>query len=180
MRPDCCLPGSPGAKREAASAPSTSGFKECQQIGVELFLVRGGQAVGCAGVYLQGRVLDEFRGGQSRSADRHNLVVVTVNDKRRHVELLKVLGKIRLGERFDAVEGVLVTGLHPLQPEPVNHALRNLRAWPVEAEERAAGEILVELRSVGDGAEADLVEYLNRQAAGIGGGLQQARWGGPN
>src|ERR1035438_9276398 len=100
-------------------------LKKGQKIGVELFLVRFGQAVGCACIYLQGRVLDESRGGQSRSTDRYNLVVVTVNDKRRHVELLKVPGKIRLGERLDAVEGVLVTGLHPLQPEPVNHELRN-------------------------------------------------------
>ena len=39
--------------------------KKGQKIGVELFLVRGGQAVGRAGIYLQGRVLDEFRGGQT-------------------------------------------------------------------------------------------------------------------
>jgi len=58
-----------------------------------------------------------------RGANRYNLVVITVNDKRRHIELLKILGKIRLGEGFNAVKGVLVTGLHPLQPEPVNHAL---------------------------------------------------------
>src|ERR1035437_2663340 len=71
-------------------------LKKGQKIGVELFLVRGGEAVGCAGIYLQGRVLDQFRRGQTRGADRYNLIVVTVNDQRRHVELLKILGEIRL------------------------------------------------------------------------------------
>ena len=41
--------------------PLTSGLKECQQVGVELILVRVGQAVGCAWIDLQRRVLDEFR-----------------------------------------------------------------------------------------------------------------------
>src|ERR1022692_4533730 len=132
-------------------------FKKGQKIGVEFFLMRFGQAMGCAWVYLQGRVLDEFRGGQSRGADRHDLVVVAVKDQRRHVELLEVFGEIRLGECLDAVEGVLVTGLHPLEPERVDHALRDLGTGPVGPEERAAGEILVELRAVGDGVEADLV-----------------------
>ena len=77
-------------------------LKKGQKIGVELFLVRFGQAVGCACIYLQGRVLDQFRGGQTRSADRYNLIVVTVNDQRRHVELVEVFGEIRLGERLDA------------------------------------------------------------------------------
>jgi hypothetical protein len=47
-----------------------------------------------------------------------------MNDQRRHVELLEVFGEIRLGERLDAVEGVLVTGLDPLKPERVDHAHR--------------------------------------------------------
>ena len=48
-----------------------------------------------------------------RGANRHDLVVVAMKDQRRHVELLEVFGEIRLGERLDAVEGVLVTRLHP-------------------------------------------------------------------
>jgi len=53
-----------------------------------------------------------------------------------------------------------------------------LAAGPVSPEERAAGEILVELRAVGDGAKADRVELLNRQAAGIGRRFQHQRWDG--
>ena len=40
---------------------ATSGFKECQQVGVELALVRVREAVGCARVNLQGRVPDQLR-----------------------------------------------------------------------------------------------------------------------
>lgn len=112
--------------------------------------MRVGQAVGAACIDLQGRVLDEFRGGQSRSADRYNLVVVTMNDKCRYVELLEVLGKIRLGERLDAIERVLVTGPHPLQPKGIDHPLRNLSARAVEAEERTAGNIPVKPGAVGN------------------------------
>src|SRR5674476_1255125 len=131
--------------RGGTCADKFSCLKKRQKIGVELFLMRFGQAMGSAWVYLQGRVLDEFRGGQSRGADRHDLVVVAVNNQRRHVEFLEVFGKIRLGERLDAVKGVLVPGLHPLEPERVHHTLRNLGAGPIGPEERTSGEILVEL-----------------------------------
>ena len=40
---------------------ASSGLKECQQVGVELLLVRVREAVGCALVDLQGRVLDQLR-----------------------------------------------------------------------------------------------------------------------
>src|SRR5450759_4539625 len=73
-----------------------------------------------------------------------------------------------------------MTGLHPLEPERVDRALRDLGSGPVGPEERAAGEILVELRAVDDGAEADLVERLDRQAAGIGRRLQHQRRNGGN
>jgi len=46
------------------------------------------------------------------------------------------------------------------------------------APKMAAGEVLVELRAVADGAETDLVEHLPRQAAGIGRRLQHQRWDG--
>src|SRR5660397_177228 len=84
-----------------------------------------------------------------------------MNDQRRHVEFLEVFGEIRFGERLDTVESVLVTGPHPLEPERVHHALRDLGTGPVGPEKRAAGEILVELRAVGDGAKADPIEHLN-------------------
>src|SRR5450759_1636356 len=38
-----------------------SGLQKCQQVGVELFLVGVREAMRCAGVDLQGRVLDQLR-----------------------------------------------------------------------------------------------------------------------
>src|ERR1019366_8959940 len=125
----------------------TSGLEECQQVGIELLLVSLGQAVGCACIDLQSRVFDEFRRGKSGGADRYDLVVIAVKDQCWHVEFLEVFGEVRLGECLDAVKRVLMACLHTLGPEPVDHALRDLRARPVEAEERPACEVLVELRS---------------------------------
>src|ERR1039457_6172493 len=153
----------------------TSGLEECQQVGIELLLVSLGQAMGCACIDLKSRVFDEFGRGKSRGADRYDLVVVAVNDQRWDVEFLEVFGEVRLGECLDAVKRVLMARLHALEPEPVDHALRDLRARPVEAEERPACEVLVELRSAGDGAGADFVEDLHWQAAGIGRRLQHQR-----
>src|SRR5665647_1583528 len=106
---------------------------------------------------------------------RQDLVIVAVDNQRRHVELLEVVGEISFGERLDAVEGVFVTGHYSLVPERVDHALRDLGTGPVSAEERAAGEILVELRAVGEGALANLIKLLNRQAARIGRRFQHQR-----
>ena len=144
-----------------------SSFKECQQVGIGLVFVCGGKAVRCVRVDLQGCILDQLRRAQSRGANRHDLVIVTVNNQRRHIKLLQVLAEIRLGKCLDTVEGVLGTGLHPLEPERVDHALRDLGAGPVGSKERAAGEILVELRAVGDATEADFIELFNRQAAKV-------------
>src|ERR1035437_7873135 len=101
----------------------TSGLEECQQVGIELLLVSLGQAMGCARINLQSRVLDEFRRGKTSGADRHDLVVVAVHDEGGHVEFLEVLGEVRLGECLDAVKRVLMARLHTLEPEPVDHAL---------------------------------------------------------
>ena len=43
-----------------------------------------------------------------------------------------------------------MTGLYPLEPERVYDAQGDFGIGPVSPEERAAGEILVELRAVGD------------------------------
>ena len=148
--------------------------EECQQVGVDLVLEGRAHAVRRARIDLQRGALDELGREQRRGADRHDLVVVAVQDQRRHVELLEVLGEVRLGERLDAVVDGLEAGQHPLQPERIAQTLRDLGARPVGAVERRA-EILEELRAVGEDAGADLVEHLDRQAAGIGGRLQHQR-----
>ena len=51
---------------------------------------------------LQLRVLDDLRRQHRRGDNRHDLVVVAVQDQCRHIELLQVLGQIGFGERLDA------------------------------------------------------------------------------
>ena len=60
----------------------------------------------------------------------------------RHIELLEVFGKVRLRKCRDAVECILVAGHHSLEPEGIGERLRDLDPRPVEAEERAAGQVL--------------------------------------
>ncbi|MNZ70055.1 hypothetical protein D3C78_883750 [compost metagenome] len=66
-------------------------------------------------------------------------------------------------------------GHHALHPERIDDALRGPCAGPVVAEERAAGDIPVQLRTVGDGAGADIVEDHDRQALGVLLGQQHER-----
>jgi hypothetical protein len=89
---------------------------------------------GIFGIVPMAGVSDQLRWPHNRGADRHDMVVVAVKDQRRHVEFLEVFSEIHLGECLDAVEGVLVTGLHSLEPERVDHALRDLGAEPVSPE----------------------------------------------
>ena len=63
------------------------------------------QAVRRACVDLERGVLDHLRRAVPADRDRHDLVVVAVDDQRRDVELLQVLGEVGLGERLDAIVG---------------------------------------------------------------------------
>src|ERR1035441_2522093 len=137
-------------------------------------LFRSSDAVRGPGINLQRGVLDEFGRGVSRGANRHDLVVVAMDDQSWHVELLEVLREVRLGKRLDAVELILETALHGPKPEGVPDALADFSARSVGAEERR-GEILEELRSVGGDAGADVIKLLERQAAGIGVRLEHQR-----
>ena len=98
-------------------------------------------------------------GGRS---DRHDLIVVAVDDQGGLVKLLQVVGEVRLRKRLDAVVGILVTGNHALQPEAVDHALTRRGAGSVEAEERTRGEVLIQLRPIGDGRGPQTLEHLHR------------------
>src|SRR5260370_13142473 len=63
-----------------------------------------------------------------------------MDDECRHVELREIFGKVRFGERLDAIEGSIEPALHPLEPERVAKALRHLGARPVGAVERRRSE----------------------------------------
>ena len=107
------------------------------------------------------------------------LIVITVKDQGWNVKPLQVFRQIRLGERLDAIVGSFMTGQHPLHPEKISQTLRDLGSRPVGAVERGA-EILEELRAIGEHSSAKLIEYFDRQAAGIRRRLQHERRYGAN
>ena len=51
--------------------------------------------------------LTSFADSMRRRADRHDLIVVSVQDERRHVDPLEILGEVRFGKRLDAVDDAL-------------------------------------------------------------------------
>src|SRR5262245_65928788 len=76
---------------------------EVEQIGVQAIFEGSRKSVASAFVDLQRRPLDDLRGQERRCGDRHNLIVVAVNDQRRDVDLLQVFGEVRFREDLDAV-----------------------------------------------------------------------------
>src|SRR5674476_110249 len=113
-----------------------SGAEKGEQTSIEAIFVRIGETVRATRVDHQGRVPNEFGRGVSRRVDRHDLVIVAVDDEGWYVKLLEVLGEVRLGKRLDAVELALETALHAPKPECIADALADLRAQPVGTEER--------------------------------------------
>src|SRR6478672_8088624 len=87
---------------DLGSLPRFLSFNEREKIGADLVLVRRAQTVRGALVDFQGCALDELGLELAGIGKRNDLVVVALNDERRYVELLQVLGLIRLGERLDA------------------------------------------------------------------------------
>src|SRR6202048_2762115 len=161
-------------RRTLGSPARFLAFDEREQIGAHLVLVRRAQTMWGALVDLQSCALDELGLELAGIGEWHDLVVVALNDERWHVELLQVLGLIRLRERLNAEVCGREARHHALQPERLAHAFRDLRPWAVVAVERQA-EILPELRTVGDDAGAKAVKHRDRQAARVGGRLQHQR-----
>ncbi len=70
-----------------------------------------------ARINFQRRPFHQLGREQRRVANGHNLVVVAVNDQRRHVELLQIRCKVGFRKGLDAVQHALESGLHSRQPE---------------------------------------------------------------
>ena len=77
-------------------------FDEREQISAHIVLVRRAQTMRGALIDLQNCAFDELGLEQASVGERHDLVVVALNDQGRHVELLQVLGLVSFGERLDA------------------------------------------------------------------------------
>src|SRR5665647_3953225 len=139
----------------------------CKSRDIRQLLEGRADAVWRARIDLQRSTFDDLGREQGRGADRYDLVVVAMHDQCRHVEFLEIFREVRLGKGLDAIDHSFEPGLHPLEPERIPQALRDLGALPVGAVKRR-GKVLEELRAVGEYAGTDLVKRRNRQAAGIG------------
>src|SRR3984957_11773250 len=90
------------------------------------------------GINFDNGALDDFGRQKRRGANRHDLVIITVQDQRRHIELLEVFGGVFFRERFDEVETTLVAGKNSLQPEKTPESLGQVGPWPIGSIERRA------------------------------------------
>lgn len=88
---------------------------------------------------------------------------------------LEILGEVGIGEGPDALERTSDPHLHAHQPKCIADALRHLGAGPVRPVE-GSGQVLVELGAIGSDAGADGVEGIDREALGIGVGLEHQGW----
>jgi hypothetical protein len=77
------------------------------------------QSVRCAWIDFQSCILHQLCGGDRSSTNRHDLVIIAMQNQGWHIELFEVFSEVRFGECLDAVEGVLVSRLHSLEPEPI-------------------------------------------------------------
>src|SRR5688572_3340402 len=141
--------------------------QELQEILVELLLVRVRDTVRTALVDDELAALDQPVCGARAVLDGDELVLVTVQAVRRHGGLLQDRPEVRLRERLDGIEGVLVTGLHALAPEGVKQSLRDFRAGPIESEERHRCDVEILLRTVLERTAPDAVIHLDRRAGRV-------------
>ena len=105
-------------------------LQKCQQVCVQLVLVRIGKAVRRTGIIFQRVVPDQLCRKVRRCGNRYNLVIVAVNNQRGHVEQFQVLGEICFRERLDTVVCIFVSGLHSLEPERVDEPQGSCHTHP--------------------------------------------------
>src|SRR5207249_4189194 len=99
---------------------------------------------------------------------------IAVENQRGHIDLLQILREVGFRESLDALIDGLVSCHHPLEPERIAQALRDLGARPV-GPVKGYGEVLEELGAISLHAGTDLVEHLHWQAARIRGRLRHQR-----
>jgi hypothetical protein len=68
--------------------------------------------MGLALVYPQLRGFNKFLRKNRAGADRHDLVIVALEDEGWQVDLLMVLPEIGFGKRLDAIAGIIMTAHH--------------------------------------------------------------------
>src|SRR5229473_756128 len=140
--------------------------KKRKQVGIDLFGIGCTHPMRKAGIDFQRRIFHELRGQRRRIRDGNDLVVITMENQCRNINLLEIVTEVGLRERLDAVIVSFDSAHHSLQPKMLLNPFRNLRAWTVVAIERQR-KVFIELRPVSRDPGADAVEHFHRQAARI-------------
>src|SRR5262249_18095208 len=120
---------------------------EGEEVGIHLILMRRREAVWRPGIDFELCLWRDLYCGLGCGPDRNNLVVVPMDEERRHGHLFKILCLIRFGKRLDALVGCRETGHHALKPEGLAHTFRDFRTGPVVAVEGHT-EVFPELRAI--------------------------------
>src|SRR6266478_7700445 len=110
--------------------------KKLKQVGIDLFGIGCTHPMRKAGIDFQRRIFHELRGKRRRIRDGNYLVVITMENQCRNINLLEIVTEIGLRERLDAVIVSLDSAHHSLQPPMLPNAFRSLRAWTVVSIER--------------------------------------------
>lgn len=155
--------------------PVLLALEEFQQMLINYIRVGCAQTVRSSGNNIQLRVLDDLCCQSPRIVNRHNLIRVTLNNQQWHLDLLEVLGLIRLRKCLDAIVSTDDRGLHAKPPERFADTFRNLRTRLIVAIERKA-QIPEELGTVVHDSAPDIVENRKRKSTWILVGLQHQGW----
>src|SRR5262245_44373874 len=113
-----------------------SGLDKRQDVSAELVRLGLGKSMRSARMDLEFGALDDLGALCSGRLERHDLVIVAMDDQCRLVDLLEVISVVDLGEFLDAVVEALCAAQHALQPEGFAQALVDLGTGAVEAVER--------------------------------------------
>ena len=139
-------------------------FDERKQVSIDAFGLRRDHAVGVVLVRFQRAVLEEFGREWTGSLIGYDLVVFAMHDQNRHGDFLKILCEVGLRERDDTVLMRLGTAHHALAPPVPNDRLDRFHAGTIETIERAGGQVVIELGSVGKELGLEIVEHRLGQA----------------
>lgn len=148
------------------------GGDEGQQLGIDGVGMGRAHAVWQMRENLQRAVLQQLGGQERGIGDGYDLIVGAMEDQRRDGDVFEILGKVGFRERLDAIVMGIGGAHHALTPPVPDDGLGRFHAGSVEAVERTAREIEVELRAIGGELFAKIVEDLDRQAARIRGRLK--------
>src|SRR6476620_3994944 len=146
-----------------------------EQVSVDLFLFGCAESVWRAFVDLQLCVLYQLRLELPCIVEWNDLIVVSLNYERWHINPFQVFVLIGFGKRFDAEVSSRKSAQHSLKPKRFLHALRNFDARAIVTVKRNC-EVFEESRAIADNAAANIVEYFSWQPAWILVRFQHERW----